>query len=121
MLHEYPAHQICGGPEKVRPALPADFPLVMEVNEGLVDKCGSLEGVSRGFMQHVPVSYPAQLLIHQGHQLIQGYLVAVSTPPQEFSNPSERLHTDTCICPLLRDELQLSIMLGRSLPGHKSR
>ena len=69
-------HQPGGHREEVGAVLPFHLADVDQAQVRLVDERGRLERVPGALPAHLPVRETAQLLVHQGNQLLEGRFVA---------------------------------------------
>ena len=86
MVDQDPAHQLGGDAEEVRAALPVDLSLPGELEEGLVDERGRLEGVIAPLPGKIPGRERVQLVVHEGDQAFQGRAAAGLPLPQQASD-----------------------------------
>jgi hypothetical protein len=83
VIDEDAPHHLGRDPEEVRAVLPGDVALSGEPHVGLVDQCRRLEGVVRTLLAQVGGGEPAQLSVHERHQLLERLSVAPSPLLQE--------------------------------------
>ena len=72
MVHQDAAHGLGGHPEELGPVLPARLALVDQPQVGLVDEGGGLQGVAGVLAPEVALGLAVQLVVDDGHELVQG-------------------------------------------------
>jgi hypothetical protein len=78
VIKQNTAHHASGDPEEVRAVLPRDPVLIDQPNIGLINKRGSLQGITRADAPHLLVGHPVKLFFDQGNKLPEGFVIAVS-------------------------------------------
>jgi hypothetical protein len=76
IIDENLAHQMSGDAEKMRAAFPVGMILRNQAHVGLVNQCGGLQRLRRAFVGEVMAGEPAQLVVYQRRQGLDGRLVA---------------------------------------------
>ena len=82
MLEDDPPHHLSGHTEELSPILPLDPVLIDQLEEGLVDQSGGLQGVILPLVSHVPLRLSVQLIVDHGHEVLEGGLISAA-PVQE--------------------------------------
>lgn len=71
IVHQNAPHLLCGHPEELGPVLPVRLALIDEPQVSLVHQGSCLEGVSRALALEVALGLAVQLLVDDGHQLVE--------------------------------------------------
>jgi hypothetical protein len=82
VVDEYPAHHVGGHAKEVRAIVPVNATLIDQPEEGLVNKSRRLERVTGSLAPKLTRGDPAQFIVDNRQQLIEGVRVA-STPITE--------------------------------------
>jgi hypothetical protein len=78
VVNENPPHGLGRDPEEVRAVLPFHRPLIDELEEGLVDEGGGLQGVVRALLSEVAGREFPQLPVDLRHQPIERLLLPIA-------------------------------------------
>jgi len=79
MIHENPAHHLCGDTKEVSAIPPISMPLVNQPQVDLVNQGRWLKGVPNPFTSQLPCGNSTQLRVDERKQLVEG--VRVAAPP----------------------------------------
>ncbi len=82
VIHQDAADHLRGDRVEMRPVAPLHFLLMHHAHEGFVHQCGALQGVVGTLAPQVGGRQPAQLAVHQGHQLFERVLVSLTPVDQ---------------------------------------
>ncbi len=77
-VDEDPPHQLRGHREEVRAILPAHPLVIDQAQIRLIDELGGLQAMAAALPAHVASGEPMQLVIDNGRQSIQGFLIATA-------------------------------------------
>ena len=86
MVDEDPSHEVGGDAEEVRAALPVDVSLAGELEKGLVDERGGLQGVIPSLPGEIPGRERVQLVVHERNQTFEGRGTSGLPVPQQASD-----------------------------------
>ena len=92
MIEQYVAHGHGGQREKACAVQELLFALIGELQKGLVDECGGLQRVVFGLPLPVRLCDAVQLVVDQGHQFIEGALVASGPRRKQSRHIAGLLH-----------------------------
>src|SRR5262245_57753438 len=95
-VDEDPPHQLRRHREEMRTILPVHTLVIDKAQICLVDELGGLQAVAAALPAHVASREPMQLVIDNGRQSIQGFVIATAPGLQQradvLASRSSRLH-----------------------------
>src|SRR5215813_4308180 len=84
MINQDSAHQLGCNSEKMSALLPLHPFLIDESNVGLIYQCSGLERMSHPLSPQIARCLTSQLVINDGHELIQCLFVAIAPSQQQL-------------------------------------
>src|SRR5262245_62451497 len=92
MVNQDVSHQLCRQAEELRAALPVHILLLHQFHIGFINKRSWLECVVITFSAKIDVGQLVELVIDQGHQIVERFPIAAAPSDQQLGYSGRRSH-----------------------------